>query len=307
MTNKVFLDYDQEALDRAYNQQSYAPNGSQVQTRLAARSDEARRQLGEPLRVAYGPTEHEWLDIFKTSVPNAPVVVYVHGGAWRGNSARVSAGPAEVFVAAGAHYVVLDFILVEAAGGSLLPMAEQVRRAVAWVYRNAASFGGDPERLYLAGHSSGAHLGACVLVTDWEKEHGLPGDIVKSALLSSGMYELYPVSLSARSNYVRFTQEMIEALSPIRHLDRLTASLTLAYGLLETPEFQRQARDFAAALEAAGKPVELIAAEGYNHFEMLETLSNPFGILGRAALRRFGLQEASSFEPRASSGKGSSE
>jgi arylformamidase len=288
-TTNVFLDYDQEALDRAYNQAAYAPNAAQVQARMAARSEEARRQLGEPLRLAYGVSSHEALDLYRAPHSGAPVVVYVHGGAWRGNSARVSAGPAEVFVAAGAHYIALDFILVHEAEGSLFPMAEQVRRAIAWVYQNAAGFGGDPARIHLAGHSSGAHLGACALITDWEKDYGVPADIIKSAILSSGMYELYPVSLSARSIYVSFTPAMIEALSPIRHLDRLNTPLTLAYGSLETPEFQRQAREFAAALRNAGKQVELIQAEGYNHFEMLETLSNPFGVLGRAALRRFGL------------------
>ena len=288
-SDKVFLDYDQEALDRAYNQAAYAPNGQLVQRRMAERSEEARRRLGEPSRLAYGPTPHEQLDWFKAGRANAPVVIYVHGGAWRGNSARAAGHPAEMFVAAGASYVALDFILVEEAGGSLVPMAEQVRRAIAWVYRNAASFGGDPNRLYLAGHSSGAHLGACALTTDWHAAYGLPADVLKAGLLASGMYELYPVSLSARSNYVAFTPSMIEALSPIRHLQHLNVPLVVAYGSEETPEFQRQARDFAAAVKSAGKQVELISAEGYNHFEMLETLSNPFGVLGHTALRHFGL------------------
>jgi arylformamidase len=60
----------------------------------------------------------------------------------------------------------------------------------------------------------------------------------------------------------------------------------VGYGTFETPEFQRQARDFAAALKAAGKPVQLLVGEGYNHFEMLETLANPFGLLGRAVLEQ---------------------
>ncbi len=103
------------------------------------------------------------------------------------------------------------------------------------------------------------------------------------------MYDLYPVSLSKRSQYVRFTASMIEDLSPVRWLARLTAPLILAYGSLETPEFQRQTREFAAAAEKAGKSVELIVGEGYNHFEILETLGNPFGLLGRAALRQISL------------------
>ena len=81
-----------------------------------------------------------------------------------------------------------------------------------------------------------------------------------------------------------FTDEMEEALSPQRHLDNLRAPLIVGHGTFETPEFQRQSRDFAAAVKAAGKPVEFLVGEGYNHFEMFETLANPYGVLGRAVL-----------------------
>jgi arylformamidase len=167
-------------------------------------------------------------------------------------------------------------------------MVEQVRRAIGWVYRNADKFGGDRERLYLISHSSGSHLAGCAVTHDWAKE-GLPRDILKGATVSSGMYDLKPVRLSKRSKYVKFTDAMEQELSAIRHLDRLVTPLIVSYGTYETPEFQRQARDFAAAVKAAGKPVELLVGEAYNHFEMLETLANPYGLLGRAALAQMGL------------------
>jgi arylformamidase len=97
------------------------------------------------------------------------------------------------------------------------------------------------------------------------------------------------VRLSKRSKYVSFTDEMEQKLSAMRHLDKLNTPLILTYGTYETPEFQRQSRDFAAAVKAAGKPVELLVGEGYNHFEMLETLANPYGLLGRAVLTQMGL------------------
>jgi arylformamidase len=77
----------------------------------------------------------------------------------------------------------------------------------------------------------------------------------------------------------------------MRHLDKLNTPLILTYGTYETPEFQRQSRDFAAAVKAAGKPVELLVGEGYNHFEMLETLANPYGLLGRAVLMQMKLMQ----------------
>jgi len=197
-----------------------------------------------------------------------------------------------MFVEAGAHFAVLDFNNVIETGGDLMPMARQVRSAVAWVYKNAASFGGDPNRVYVSGHSSGGHLAGVVLTTDWGKDFGLPRDTVKGVVCCSGMFDLKPVRLSKRSEYVKFTDEMEDALSAQRHLDRINCPVTLLYGMLETPEFQRQSRDFAAAVQAAGKPVRLVVAPGYNHFEMNETLANPYGFFGRAVLEQMKLKPA---------------
>jgi arylformamidase len=104
------------------------------------------------------------------------------------------------------------------------------------------------------------------------------------------MYDLAPVRLSKRRLYVAFDERTVTELSPQRHLDRLRAPLTILYGTLETPEFQRQSRELAAAVEAAGKPVRLLVGAHYNHFELQETLTNPYGLAGRAALELMGLK-----------------
>src|SRR5712692_1960978 len=287
----VWLDMDQQELDDAYDQTVYAPNRDQVGKRRIANSEKTRAVIGAPQRVGYGPSEIEKLDIYRAKQANAPINIFVHGGAWRANRGADYACLAEPFVRAGAHFVILDFTNVDDAGGDLFPMVEQVRSAVGWVYKNAKSFGGDPGRLYLSSHSSGSHIGGCVVTHDWPKE-GLPLDILKGATLGSGMYDLKPVRLSKRSKYVKFTDEMEAALSAQRHLDKLNTPLILAHGTYETPEFQRQTRDFYAAVKAAGKPVELLVGEGYNHFEMLETLANPYGLLGRAVLAQMRLTAA---------------
>ena len=285
----VWLDMDQAELDAAYDQIKYAPNLPQITRRYGTNSDAARTRLGAPRRLSYGSSPIEALDIYATSKANAPIHIFIHGGAWRGGLAKDFGYPAELFAHAGAHYVVPDFINVVEANGNLMTMAEQVRRAVAWVYRNAQTFGGDPNRIYVSGHSSGGHLAGVVLTTDWRKEFDLAADLVKGGLCCSGLFDLKPVRLSFRSSYVKFTDETEQALSPQRHLDKLNTPLVLAYGSLETPEFQRQSRDFAAAVKAAGKPVQLLVGEGYNHFEMPETLANPYGLLGRAVLAQMKL------------------
>jgi arylformamidase len=288
---RVWLDLDQAELDAAYDQSAWAPNREQLLRRHAAQSEAVRKRLGAPLRYAYGPTPVEGLDVYVTRSVGAPVNILIHGGAWRAGLARNYAYVAELFVRAGAHLVVPDFAAVQDVGGSLVPMGEQVRRAVAWVHRNASRFGGDPARLYVSGHSSGAHLAGVVLTTNWARDFNLPPDVVKGGLCSSGMYDLKPVRLSARSSYVKFTDEMEAVLSPQRHLDRLNAPLIVSYGTLESPEFQRQARDFAAAIQAAGKSVELLIGDDYNHFEIFETLATPYGLLGRAVLEQMKLSQ----------------
>ena len=285
----VFLDYDQAELDAAYDQAAYAPNREQLIERRISDSELARLRVGEPERVAYGQAEIERLDIYRTKRDAAPVFVFIHGGAWRSGRSKDFATPAEMFLAAGVHYVVPDFAWVQDVGGSLMVLADQVRRAIAWVYRNAVRFGIDPTRLYVGGQSSGGHLAAVALTTDWPRDFGLPADIIKGGMCISGMYDLTPVRLSARNAYVAFDDATVAALSPVRHLDRLHAPLVVAYGTCETPEFQRQNREFAAAVKAAEKPVQLLVGENYNHFELPETLSNPYGLLGQAALDLMGL------------------
>ena len=284
----VYLDYDQAALDAAYDQNAYAPNREQIAVRNNANSAAARSRIGEPERFAYGPSAVEHLDVFRAARANAPIFVFVRGGAWRATAIDRYAFAAELFVNAGAHFVLVQYTGVEEAGGSLMPLAQQVRSAVAWVYHNAERFGGDRARLYVGGHSSGAHMTGVVTITDWDA-FGLPADAVKGALCCSGMYELEPVRRSARSTYVKFDDAMVDALSTQRHLERIAMPLVVAYGTYETPEFQRQNREFAGALQAAGKPVRLVVGEGYNHFELIETLGNPYGLIGRAALDLMGL------------------
>ncbi|HEY3076719.1 MAG TPA: alpha/beta hydrolase [Burkholderiales bacterium] len=285
---KVFLDYDQQGLDAAYDQAVYAPNRDQILARLAHASELVRRWLGPPQRFAYGAAPIEGLDVYRRAKANAPICVFVHGGAWRAGLARDYAFPAESLVRAGAHFVALDFNNVLETNGDLMPMAEQVRRGIAWVHANAGKLGGDPARLYVCGTSSGAHLSGVAATTDWTK-YGLPAAPVKGYTLCSGMYDLRGPRLSKRSSYVKFTDEAEQALSPQRHLARINAPIVVVYGSLETPEFQRQSRDFADALTRAGKSAELIRAEGYNHFEIAETLGNPYGPLGRALLAQMKL------------------
>jgi arylformamidase len=280
----VWLDYDQQDIDEMYDQSVFAFNQRHLLTRSDANNALATAVIGKAERFAYGSDPIEGVDVWKTRKPDAPVLIYLHGGSWQSGRSADFALYAEPYINAGAHFVSVDFTNVRATKGDLFPLVDQCRRAVAWTYRNAAKFGGDPERLYLCSRSSGSHLAGCVVTTDWETI-GLPRTMLKGAVMGSGMYDLKAVRLSARSKFVTFTDEMEQQLSAQRHIDKLHTPLVLCIGTLETPEFQRQSWDFAAAVKAAGKPVELVVGQDYNHFEVGDTIGHPYQLMGRELMK----------------------
>ena len=287
---KVFLDYTQKELDDAYDQSVWAKNAQEVIKRYGTSSEAIRAKYKFETK-AYGEGEDNKLDIFPpvkaAPASGAPVHMFIHGGAWRGGRKEMYSFPAPTFAENGAIFIAIGFSSIPKV--RLPDMAHQVRSAVAWAYKNAKSFGGDPERIFVSGHSSGGHLCGVVLVTDWSK-YGVPATVLKGGIPVSGMFDLHPVMLSARSSYVKISKEEEDALSAQRHLGRIACPVTLVYGDGETPEFKRQSRDMAAALKAKVKqPSQLIEVKGVNHFEIIETLGKPDGALGKAALKQMGL------------------
>lgn len=271
---------------------TYYPLDLQTSNRLASLSAEVRERR-MPLRRSYGASAIERLDIYSAANPRAPMFVFIHGGAWKTEEAKLSAFPAEMFVNAGAHFIVPEFIGIQEADGDLRVVAQQVRRAIAWVYQHAENFGGDPDRLFVGGHSSGGHLCGVAMVTNWQKDFGLPADVVKGGLLMSGVYDLASVRQSKLSPHIRFTDEIEQAMSPRRHLDLLRAPVVITCGTCDSPELRSQSRDFYAAAAAAGKQAKLIEAANSGHMDVAESLGNPYGINGRAALDLMQLSSSS--------------
>jgi arylformamidase len=284
---KVWLDFDQEALDRAYNQSHYAANMQEVLARYASRSEIYRAENSTPQRHKYGPTKKEELDFYPSKSPYAPTQIFIHGGAWRGGLAKNYGFLAELFCTAGINLLIPDFDRVEDAPIGLQTMVEQIRRAVHWAYINADTLNIDANNLHLFGHSSGAHLTACALITDWENNYQLPPNVIRSATCTSGLYDLKPVRLSSRNGYLNLTDDIEQSLSPERHAQKISVPLIVAHGTKESPEFIRQAQSFASAINAHRAPNDaalLLELEALNHFEVLETITDPKSKLGAALL-----------------------
>jgi arylformamidase len=286
MSETVFLHYTQRELDRNFDQRGWVSNALEVIQRYAERSARTRASLEHRANVQYGSAPDEVLDIFPAPRSAGHVQIFVHGGAWKNFTKDDYSFPADAFVAAGVHTVVVNFTKLPSI--RLPEMVDQVRRSLEWTYRNARSFGGDPDKLYLAAQSSGAHLSAAALQTDWAPR-GLPADFVKAATLISGPYYLEPVVLSARSAYVRLDPGEVLAFSPGLHARRMPCPVMLGYAEHDTDEFQRQTKAFASALGEVGKLTRLTRYEGLNHFELTECFGEPGHALVRDILGQIGL------------------
>jgi arylformamidase len=263
---KVYRDYTQEELDRQYNQLVLVPNQTEYAEQNRAKSAEVRKKLKCTLNVSYGPTLDEVLDIFPADQPGGPIQVYHHGGAWTQSHKDACSYIAEAFVARGVNLVIPNFSLAPKV--TLDEIVRQNRAAIAWAYHNAESFGGDPGRFYICGHSSGGHLTGMMMVSDWEGEYGLPKDFIKASTSLSGMYDLEPVRLSYRNEYLFLDERSALRNSSIHLIPNVCIPLVIGYGDGEHDEFKRQSDDFAAVWGAAGNPVTKIIMEGQNHFDV---------------------------------------
>ncbi len=277
----VFLDYTQEALDRAYDQRAWAANAQEVISRYATDSLAARREF-PPSTARYGSSDAETLDIF--APPHAkklPVMVFIHGGAWRALGKDDASAAAPAFVRNGCLFVALNFANIPAV--NLAGMVAQCRAALLWLHAHVREFGGDAERMFVSGHSSGGHLCGVMLTTAWQA-FGAPADLLKGGIAMSGMYELFPVLLSSRGSYLTVTPEEAVELSPMRQLAHLACPVIVVHGDNESPEFQRQSTVFAGTLAGMGRLAAHLVLADKNHFEVCEDLNVPGTPLSKAVI-----------------------
>ncbi len=263
----------QAELDAQYNPSLLLEPTDAPMARFEAQALAARSSLPCTLNVPYGPTRAETLDVFAASQPHAPVVVFIHGGYWRALSSKDFSGVALGLQARGITTVVVDYALCPAV--TIDEITRQVRAACAWVLRNIASYGGDPARVAVSGHSAGAHLTAMCLQTPWAQDYGLPENPFAAALCFSGLYDLAALRYSYLQPMIQLDDGVIRRNSPAFAVRPCSTPLWVTWGGAETPEFARQAQTYHAAWEAAGNTALLEAHAGANHFNVIHGLEDP--------------------------------
>lgn len=271
---KLFLDYDKAGLDAQYNLRAAVKDAVEHLGECARRSGLFRANVNVQVDVPYGPTHGERANVYAAAKPGAPILVFIHGGYWQRLDKNDFDYIAAPFVAAGAAAVNVNYTLAPRA--AMDEIVRQVRAAIAWTWREAKSFNGDPQRIHVAGHSAGGHLTAMAALTEWEAfAPGVPAGIVKSAVAISGLYELEPIRHTYLNDALKLDAAAARRNSPSLFVRKGAAPLTLAVGADETQEFLRQQRDFAKTLAKAGAAVETHEIAGRHHFDVIHDLGEP--------------------------------
>lgn len=285
---KPYQEMSPEELEFEYSPRKAVPDHPVWKAHWNLASELVRRQRKGRLRVPYGPTEGQTVDIFPADEPGAPINVFVHGGFWR-------------FLDSFDHTLVAPAVL-DAGGASILvnydlcpkvPLTEvirQVRAALKWVWENAEEANGDRDKIFISGHSAGGHLTMMLSTDDFQEQLGLPIDVVKGATVVSAMLDLEPILLVPGSEDLKVSADNVRALSPRYTPPRPDLPIVLAVGGRETREWIRQTDDMMDVLKQRGNPTIYLKPDYDQHYSILLSLGNPLTELCSSMLRQMGLE-----------------
>lgn len=257
-------------LDAAYNNSAAVKNSGEKLADWQRRSDIVRARQTELLDLKYGPRPRNRIDAFRCGRPRAPLLVYIHGGYWQRNAKEFYACLAEGPMAREIDVALIGYTL--APDATLTEIVAEARAALRWLRAQGPGLGLATEKLIVSGWSAGGHLTAVTV-----------GD-ADAGLAISGIFDIEPCRLNYLNEKLNMTLDEQVALSPVGQLPSRSPPLTIAYGMAELPELQRQSRDYHAARKAAGLPSELLPLAGHDHFSILEELASPNGALCEAVI-----------------------
>jgi arylformamidase len=280
-------EHDPAWYDAQYHTRAAIPEHPQILQYWTDASKATRGKLRGKLDLRYGEGTKETLDLFPAAQPNAPVLVYIHGGFWRALDKRDHSFVAEPFVAAGVSVVLPNYALAPYA--SIAQIVQQMVKAVAWIWREADALGVDRQRIALAGHSAGGHLAAMLLACNWrDVERRMPPQPLRGALALSGLYELEPLRHAPfLAPDLKLTEASALQLSPA-WMPAPAGPLLALVGGEESAEFQRQNALIRERWGEAAVPV-CETVPGRNHMNVLHELADPASRAHRLALGLLGL------------------
>ncbi len=242
----------------------------------AAKSHEVKLHTRNFTDISYGEDRRNVLDIYMPERGRRPfpVLLFFHGGRWTANSKDSFSYISVPYLDKG--------ILFVSAGYRLAPEHPypaallDCRKAVEWIYRNSAAYGGDPKRIFVSGHSAGAHLASLVTADNsWIGKSGLPHDVIKGCIVVSGPTDLNLIRYREVRHFVTDKSLLPEA-SPLNHVKRGLPPFLIVYGTGDIMVPSRIPREFIARLKRFDVPVNEVALMLRTHSQTMDALSDPF-------------------------------
>jgi len=273
---------DRAAIDAQYDPSLRVPSRQPYMDWYVRESALAREKLDCRLDLPFGPTPPETVDIFPSSTPNSPVLMFIHGGYWRALSSKEFSYVAAGLVPHGITVVVMNYTLCPEV--SIAGITGQSRAAVAWLARNAAQHGGDPDRIFVAGHSAGGQQVGMLLSGGRSPQAAAAAALIKGGIAISGLFDLRPLQHSWLQPSLQLTDSLSMDQSPLFQIPRRAASLLLSVGGEETAAFHSQSQDYLAAWRDAGLDGDYVAQPGLNHYEAVYGFADAGSPLTRATV-----------------------
>lgn len=280
----IYKEYDKDSLDKQYNNRFNVPDHEKHLAQWELLSHEAEKKYTVHKNIPYGKLADEKLDIFPSPQPDSKTLIFIHGGYWYKHVAADFYLIAEAFHSYGVTTVLIDYPLMPAFKMEQLVIS--CRQAIHWIYQNIDKYNGNPDQLYVSGHSAGGHLASMMMATGWEEfDHTPNNDMIKGICAISGLYNLLPVQLC----YVNDVLQMDEATainnSPVQLSPQTSCPLVLAVGANETSEYLEQSRELYSSWANKNAAIELMEIEGTDHFSILGTMLDKSSSLHLAMCR----------------------
>jgi arylformamidase len=263
-TKNVWLNYDRTALDAQYDNQRTVADYGAVMGEWAQASARAREMSVVTSDLPYDDHPRARIDYYPAGA-RSPLVIFFHGGFWRSFDKTGLAFLAPAFVSAGISVAFPNYPLAPEAG--MQSIVRHARRAVEWLLERAGDLGFDRSRVWVAGHSAGAHLAVTATAN-------LPEALrVSGCCAISGIYDLRPIQLSYLDYTLHLSDADVPACSPMTFEPRWPPLIT-AVGGGETEEFRRQTEAFVAHAQRGGS-VRHSFRPGIDHYEAVRSLARP--------------------------------
>ena len=275
-----------EYYDQQYNNRAAVPEHPQIIARWLSESEKVRTARRCERDLEYGPSFLEKLDLFFPDGTSKALLVFIHGGYWRSMDKNDFSFLAPAFGKQGVTVAMINYGLAPQL--RIDDIVRQCRVAIAWLAQNAKRYGADASKLYIVGHSAGAHLAAMMAATHWPSvSTTLPIGLIKGAICISGIYDLEPIRNTSINQDVRLDAAAAKRLSPAFLHPSVSLPIALAVGGDESDEFKRQNKLFMDS--GFHREMRNIALPGTNHFTVVEELAKADSPLHRAVLTMMGV------------------